>query len=85
MEQEKKIEPKTVNLTKLKSLNNQQLEERIKEIPIKIKNKQDYYSKMHQTNLERLKIYVAYKREEEAACKKMLADRQRPTTEKKVN
>lgn len=86
MEQEKQLEPKRVNLAKLNLLTNEQLLERIKEIPIKIKSKQDYYAKLNQTNQERLKVYISHKREDEATCKKILSERQKPAaSEKKPN
>lgn len=88
-DQQKAIEPKKVNPEKIKLLNNEQLQERIKEIPIKIRKKQDYYSKLNQINQERLKVYVAYQRENEIMCKKMLSERQKPVAlaagEKKTN
>ena len=86
MDQQKVIEPKKVNIEKLKLLTKEQLEERIKEIPLKIKAKQEYYFKMNQTNQDRLKSYVTHKREEEAVSKKILVELQKnPASEKKLN
>lgn len=66
---------KTVSISKLEKLSSEELLARIKEKDVKIKEKSDYYNKLHQLNLARLMSYKQYKLEDAKACTDILNKR----------
>lgn len=83
-ESDKKI--KKVSLPKLEKLSNEELTARIKAKDVRIKEKLDYYNKLHSLNLARLATYRKYKEDDARACAEVLNKRKNAPAviEKKV-
>lgn len=67
--------PKVVNLGKLQSMTDAELEERIKRSPDKVSAKRERYQRQHSLNMARLAAYENYRRLDFEAAKKILVER----------
>ena len=67
--------PKVVNLGKLQTMTDAEIEERIKKAPEKIAVKRERYQRQHALNMARLAAYENYRKADAEACKKILAER----------
>ena len=77
-----KRKSKTVNAQKLEKLKDDELRLKIQEKDSKIKKKQDYYSSLHQTNMQRLEEYKKYRQQEASVAAHILNSRKSKSTEK---
>lgn len=67
--------PKQVNISKLQTLTDIELDERIKKAPEKINAKREKYKQQHALNMARLAAYESYRKADAEACKKILSER----------
>ena len=85
MSQQIKIRTRTVNEKKLKELNDQQLQDRIKIAEKKLEAKKLRYENVEKVNAARLQAYRTFRTTEMEAIRRVLAERSKNSPSPKGN